>query len=382
VWADYLEAVLLTVNGWASWCAYLGWQAQLEGRTDPHLRDLLAIRLAWGMRSCWNARTTPRASRPLPPCSAPGAGAADAAAQAEEALLIDEVWQLALEAGYQRELAGGCAHPRHPGLPQPEIEVQAAFCIDVRSEPCAARWRPCGPACRRWALPASSACRWPTRRWPPSPAAAIAGPAGAGHGGHRPDPERRGPRALPTMQALQAQRQHAAPSAWRWPAWQATSRWPGAAFSFVEAAGVGYLGKLGQWLRPHTRARARDDLHGLPARYRAICRPQLAGLDTDAASFRWRRGCCTPWAWNRAWRRWCCWWGMAASRANNAHAAALDCGACCGQTGEVNARSLAHLLNDSRRAPGPARPGHHIPDGTTWFVACAAQHHHGRDRGL
>ncbi|MBS0320030.1 MAG: DUF2309 family protein, partial [Proteobacteria bacterium] len=47
-WADYLEAVLLTVNGWASWCAYQGWEARLAGRSDAHLRDLLAIRLAWG----------------------------------------------------------------------------------------------------------------------------------------------------------------------------------------------------------------------------------------------------------------------------------------------------------------------------------------------
>ncbi|MFY0088609.1 putative inorganic carbon transporter subunit DabA, partial [Acinetobacter baumannii] len=43
-WADYLEAVLLTVNGWASWCAYLGWEAAQRGGADPHLRDLLAIR--------------------------------------------------------------------------------------------------------------------------------------------------------------------------------------------------------------------------------------------------------------------------------------------------------------------------------------------------
>ena len=49
LWPDYLEAVLLTVNGWASWCAYLRWQADLEGETDRHLRDLLAIRLAWGV---------------------------------------------------------------------------------------------------------------------------------------------------------------------------------------------------------------------------------------------------------------------------------------------------------------------------------------------
>ena len=48
VWADYLESALLTINGWASWCAYLGWQARLEGAVDCHLRELLAIRLAWG----------------------------------------------------------------------------------------------------------------------------------------------------------------------------------------------------------------------------------------------------------------------------------------------------------------------------------------------
>jgi uncharacterized protein YbcC (UPF0753/DUF2309 family) len=47
-WGHYLEAVLLTVNGWTSWCAYLGWQASLEGRADNHLRELLTIRLAWG----------------------------------------------------------------------------------------------------------------------------------------------------------------------------------------------------------------------------------------------------------------------------------------------------------------------------------------------
>ena len=48
VWADYLESVLLSVNGWASWCAYLGWQAGLAGGKEAHLRELLAIRLAWG----------------------------------------------------------------------------------------------------------------------------------------------------------------------------------------------------------------------------------------------------------------------------------------------------------------------------------------------
>jgi len=38
--------------------------------------------------------------------------------------------------------------------------------------------------------------------------------------------------------------------------------------------------------------------------------------------------------------------GHGSQSANNAQAAALECGACCGQTGEINSRTLAKLLND------------------------------------
>ena len=37
--------------------------------------------------------------------------------------------------------------------------------------------------------------------------------------------------------------------------WGASSRWPNAAFSSVEAVGAGYLGRLAQWLRPSAAAR-------------------------------------------------------------------------------------------------------------------------------
>jgi hypothetical protein len=149
--------------------------------------------------------------------------------------------------------------------------------------------------------------------------------------------------------------------------WLASSQWPSAAFSFVEAVGIGYLGKLGQRLLPNKQARVRDDLNGLPTRYRNICRPQIIGLNIEAkvalaAKVLHAMGL------DKNLAPLVLLVGHGSQSTNNAHAAALDCGACCGQTGEVNARSLAQLLNETDVRAGLLGQGVNIPP-QTYFVA-------------
>ncbi|UVS92181.1 YbcC family protein [Burkholderia glumae] len=368
VWADYLEAVLLTVNGWASWCAYLGWQARLGGQSDEHLRDLLAIRLAWGalLLECKDDAAARRAFAAVQGnWRDSGALLADAHAQ----LLVDEVWQFAFEAGYQRELASklvAIGGPRATQHAASEIEVQAAFCIDVRSEPLRRAVESIWPAVRTigfagfFGLPVAYTPLATSARRPQLPGLlapalevrdAVSATAGQGDG---------------TMSgaASEARRTRFGLSNQV----SAATRLPGTSFSFVEAAGLGYLGKMRQWLKPSRNQRVRDDLAGLPNRYKALCRPTLAGTDYEtkvdlAASVLRGMGI------ERTLAPLVVLIGHASQSVNNAHAAALDCGACCGQSGEVNARALAQILNDPMVHAGLEQRGIVVPRETTFVAA-------------
>ena len=366
VWADYLESVLLSVNGWASWCAYLGWQARLAGGEDPHLRELLAIRLAWGavLLECTDDSDARQAFVAL---QRAWADAPERLRAAEHALLVDEVWQLALDLGHQRVLAKRLS-TAVPSRAEP-IEVQAAFCIDVRSEPLRRALEAAWPAVQTlgfagfFGLPVAYTPMATSARRPQLPG--LLAPAMEVRDVIAQAPGERAP-AGPAQQA-DAERARIERLALA-DRWLSAGRWPGAAFSFVEAAGLGYLGQVGQWLLPGKQARARDDLAGLPARYRPVCRPRLTGLDTAthvdlAARVMHALGL------ERDFAPLVLLVGHGSQSANNAHAAALDCGACCGQTGEVNARSLAQLLNEPEVRQGLRARGIEVRVTTVFMAA-------------
>jgi uncharacterized protein YbcC (UPF0753/DUF2309 family) len=370
-WADYLEAVLLTVNGWASWCAYLAWQARQQGEHDTHLRDLLAIRLAWGalLLECRDDRASQRAFAAL---QNEWGHAADRLARAEQVLVIDEVWQVAYEVGYQRDLAqrlqAVAAWPLDAA--GPAIEVQAAFCIDVRSEPLRRALEATWPAVQTLGFagffglpvaytPLATAARRPQLPGLLAPAIEVTDqiiPAGT-------EADRGTSRVALEAQARQQRLSRFA----RTTRWGMSSRWPNAAFSSVEAIGAGYLGRLGRWLRPPAATRQSLDGEGLSARYRPVCRPALAGLEV-AAKVDLAVRVLHAMGLDQGLAPLVILVGHGSQSANNAQAAALDCGACCGQTGEVNARALARMLNEAEVQAGLRERGVPMP-GDVVFVA-------------
>jgi uncharacterized protein YbcC (UPF0753/DUF2309 family) len=359
--ADFLRVCLLRINGWASWCAYLGWEAGLARAVDPHLRELLAIRVSWEAllhpgrwdagshgsrwRESW-ARA--RRAEPLP----------------SEAL--QWVWQRAQEIGYQQRLIGLLGSSATPGATPPHGSRPAAqlvFCIDVRSERFRRALESADPAVETrgfagfFGLPiryTPLGTHWSRPQLPGLLAPQLEVEDSTGN---PPDDAAIAKRRMNRLE--------------RRARWMRFLRLPSGAFSFVETIGVGYAAAI---LRRHFGTRAPlPASFGLAARDTRALRPQLRPADGDSvraqadlvASILRTMGLTTGFA------RLLVLVGHGCESANNPQAAALDCGACGGQSGEINARVLAALLNDRSIRLELGRRGIDIPEDT---IAVGALH--------
>ncbi|MFT7401897.1 MAG: hypothetical protein ACI83N_001491, partial [Hydrogenophaga sp.] len=131
----YLSALLMSINGWAAWCAFERWQARLGGGDDDQIVHLLAIRLAWEVLLHSDAVAASASALTGNGWAEQWAGADAEIARHHAAQAIDWLLQDALEIAHQQPLCDGLlAALQQPALTPSTPDMQAVFCIDVRSE--------------------------------------------------------------------------------------------------------------------------------------------------------------------------------------------------------------------------------------------------------
>ncbi len=369
-WEDYLHAILLSIGGWAGWTRYLRWQVELKQGHDDSMRDLLAIRLAWDAllyKLRYSEALETRWRRALAAITQP--------VHPDVLVQVDAVLQTALELGYQRQLSATLVANGAAQRPA-RVDVQAVFCIDVRSE-----------VYRRALETVASSVQ----------TLGFAGffgvlmeylPFGAAEAkGHLPilfNPYYRICERLDSADAREANkhivRRHArmrVASAWKIFKTSASS-----CFSFVEAVGLLSAPKLVSDSMGWTRPVSHPDRKGLHGGLHGRLGPALTSREDGpgtctgdgptgipeaerpaAAEFALRNMGMV-----RDFARLVLFVGHGSSTVNNPQATGLDCGACAGQSGEASARIAAALLNDPLTRQGLRQQGIDIP-ATTYFMA-------------
>lgn len=353
----YLTSLLLRLNGWASWCAYRRWQARLAGGSDDQIVHLLALRVAWewllyaGIPDSESSTRWRSAIAAWP--------VLDRAAENDQSR--DWLLQRALEIAYQETLCHGLATSfGTSAAPNPAPAVQAVFCIDVRSEVYRRALEATSPLVQT--LGFAGFFGLPIDHQPlGSPAARPQLPGLLAPGLRTTD--------RVTSEELATLRTSRLDFAKAWKQLRTTAL---SGFAYVEAMGLLFAGDLIGNSLGRTRAVPHPESAGLEPSERAACKPRLTtttnGGDVSLdARIDLAAGILRAMSLTTGHARLVLLAGHGSDTVNNPHAAGLDCGACCGQTGEVNARAAAALLNEAAVRAGLATRGVGIP-ATTHFL--------------
>lgn len=339
---SYFHRLLMSLGGWGQLARHRLWQAELAGETDATVTGLLAIRLVWeeALLRHYGPRIASRWQEAAAAYAQPVTPTMDDC--------IDAILQEAAERAAQRRLHSVFAGA--PAVSRAERPaMQMAFCIDVRSEVFRRALESLDPGIRTLGFAGFFGLGIGHRRFASDIVEArlpvLLTPAVTTGSGE----------PAPSI----AKKEHAARIAAR--AKRAWGRFKLAAissFAFVEATGPVYVGKL---LRDGLGLARNPSLNDPAPRFD----PPL-DLETQV---KMAESVLKAMSLTDGFARLVLLAGHGANVVNNPHASALHCGACGGYSGEVNARVLAALLNDSKVRDGLGARAIVIPADTLFLGA-------------
>ena len=330
VFADYCYALLLDIHGWASWAAYDAWQDNFDSKPNHLLEQLLAVRMAWD----WVLWRHSKIEHPETftivgkQFANQFAGIEIHRSQWHNAQRYLWVWQRALEFSFQLPL-------QKQLLSKPDAEnnaptLQAFFCIDVRSEPFRRALEAQDPAIKTYGfagffgLPIEYATTGSTSNRPQLPGLLKA--------------------SIQVMPAddngkIKASINTAKDQVY----WGQSGDASPASLGFVEAKGLWKaFDLLKNSLFPSLPKHSINDISHKGS-WRLVRQGTPLSI-TDQAEL--AAGILGAMGLTKHFAETVLLVGHGSCSANNPQAAGLDCGACGGQTGEINAKVLAQLLND------------------------------------
>ena len=370
---DYLHRALLDIGGWAGYARYRGWNAALHGQHDDTLIQLLAIRVVWGyalfrerkddaFRAAWAQAMETAATL-----------AKDEQLGGDPDLAIDLALQQAYEHAFQRRMLAqlAAASTEHQTAVRKRKALQAAFCIDVRSE------------VYRRAL--ETVC-------PDVETVGFAGffgfpieyvPIGRVQGGAQCPVLLRPTVVVCETVAGTSEKEEQDILDTRLlrrrisKAWKAFKLSAVSSFTYVETAGLLFATKLVGDSLGVTRTVADPAVDGLdrsviqrvgPRTDPRIVAGRQTGFD-DTQRIAMAEAVLRAMSMTTDFARVVMLTGHGSTTVNNPHASGLDCGACGGHTGEANARVAAAILNDRDVRTGLRSRGIDIAQ-DTWFLGC------------
>lgn len=363
----YLHALLMRVGGWAAFAGRRGFEAQLAGGQDDTLAEFLAVLVCWeslllaelgsqGVAQAWAEARADLAQLPHH----------DAAVPVARRWVLQDAFDRAEQRRLVERLAAPPAPADAPVAPE-RPDVQAVFCIDVRSEVFRRHLESVTPGVETLGFAGFFGVAVEFRQL-----------------GHDSGVDQCPVLLLPghtVTEVIPDTAQHAEAVERRSMAHHVRRAWKSfkmgaiSCFSFVGPVGLIYLPKLFTDGFGRTRPVPRAETEGLGRDDWTALQPSLepvAGVPGSGISLEDRVALATG-----ALRGMSLTEGLAplvvlcghgANTVNNPYDNGLACGACGGHTGESNARVTAMILNDPAVRAALAADGLQVPS-DTWFVA-------------